>query len=217
MDPGDQRPGRGGGISVQTLIIASAASASASYAIARVWGSGTLIGAAAAPVIVALVSEGLRRPVSATAKKLPTVRTMPPEAGHAVPASVPSGTDPAKWRPHWWMALATGLIAFAIVVCLYTVPDLLSGHSITDNGQPTTFFGGTHTATRKPAPAPTITKTTTHTLTRTTQNTPKAHTTSTAATTTRTGTSPISTTTAGGTSSATTSSSQTTLTTAASP
>jgi hypothetical protein len=223
---GPEHHGRAAGISVQTLIIASAASASASYAIARVWGPGTLIGAAAAPVIVALVSEVLRRPlqtVSASAKKLPAARTRPTEVEHTAPAPVPSDADTARWRPRWWMAVVTGLTAFAIVVCAYTVPDLLTGHSITDNGQPTTFFGGTHTTTSKPAPTTTITKTTTTaTVTRTTQAAPKPRTTSTASTTTPTltstsSTAPTVTTTAGGTSPGTTSSPQTTPTTTPAP
>ena len=44
------------------------------------------------------------------------------------------------------MVVVTSLLAFAIVVALYTVPDILAGRSITGNGQPTTFFGGSGTA-----------------------------------------------------------------------
>jgi hypothetical protein len=54
-------------ISPPTLIITSLASAASSFAIARIWRPRTLIGAATAPVIVALVSEFLRRPVHAVA------------------------------------------------------------------------------------------------------------------------------------------------------
>jgi hypothetical protein len=69
-----------GGISLQTLLIASVASAVTSYVVSRVWGAGTLIGAAATPVIVALVAESLRKPVetvSATAKRVPVVQYVP--------------------------------------------------------------------------------------------------------------------------------------------
>jgi hypothetical protein len=71
---------RGSGISLETLIIASLASAAAAFAASRIWGTGTLISAAATPVVVALVSEFLRRPVqtvAATARKVPTVQTLP--------------------------------------------------------------------------------------------------------------------------------------------
>ncbi len=64
---------RGGGISVRTLAIASVASACTTYIVSRVWGAGTIVGAAASPVIVALVSELLRRPV----EKVPTPKVPP--------------------------------------------------------------------------------------------------------------------------------------------
>jgi len=59
-----------GGLSVTTLMIASASSLAAALVVSRLWGGGTLIGAAMTPVIVALVSEGLNRP----AKVIGTVR-----------------------------------------------------------------------------------------------------------------------------------------------
>ncbi len=49
----------GSGVSLETLIIASLASAAAAYAASWIWGTGTLISAAATPVVVALVSEFL--------------------------------------------------------------------------------------------------------------------------------------------------------------
>jgi hypothetical protein len=51
-----------GGLSVTTLMIASASSLVAALVVSKVWGGGTLIGAALTPVIVAIVSEGLRKP-----------------------------------------------------------------------------------------------------------------------------------------------------------
>jgi hypothetical protein len=195
----DNRPRSG--ISPQTLIIASLASVAASFAVARIWGPGTLLGAAAAPVIVALVSETLRRPMrtaTATAWKMPT-------RGHATAADVPLTEAPATaWRPRWGLALATGLAAFAIVVGVFTVPDLVAGRSITGNGQPTTFFGGsatrktgkptttnpTQTTVTKTAPAtstktvPATTRTTATTSTRTTATTTSTTPTSTPSTTT---------------------------------
>lgn len=72
-DRKQSRPG--GGIALQTLMIASVASAVASFAASRIWGAGTLISAAATPVIVALAAEFLRRPVQTvaeTAEKVPT-------------------------------------------------------------------------------------------------------------------------------------------------
>jgi hypothetical protein len=193
----------GSGISVQTLIIASVASAAASLAASRIWGAGTLISAAATPVVVALVSEFLRRPVqtvAATAKKVPAGQPLPavrrrtiaaPEDPNRVnrdpaephspsgqarprrrvepPATITPHLDPGtityygkahSWRPRWRPVLVTGLVAFAIVVALYTVPDLLAGRSITGNGQPTTFFGGSANVKKKTSPTTTVTTST---------------------------------------------------------
>jgi hypothetical protein len=235
----------GSGISVETLIIASLASATASFAASRIWGSGTLVSAAATPVVVALISEFLRRPVqtvAASAKQVPKVRSVPAirkhtiaapgdptrvDADPAIPAEQRSpsrraaprdGVEPAaaitpnldpgtityhgnadSWRPRWRPAVVTGLVAFAIVVALYTVPDLLAGRSITGNGQPTTFFGGwanvnnktsptTTTATTTTTPTTTATKTAATTTTTTTKTTTTTAATSTTSTTTPTGT-----------------------------
>ena len=52
------------GLSVGTLAIASLSSLAAALVVSRIWGGGTLIGAAMTPVIVAVVSEGLRRPAT---------------------------------------------------------------------------------------------------------------------------------------------------------
>jgi hypothetical protein len=56
-----------GGLSVSTLMIASASSLVAALVVSRLWGGGTLFGAALTPVIVAVVSEGLRKPATVVA------------------------------------------------------------------------------------------------------------------------------------------------------
>lgn len=56
-----------GGLSVSTLMIASASSLVAAIVVSTVWGGGTLIGAALTPVIVAVVSEVLRKPATVVA------------------------------------------------------------------------------------------------------------------------------------------------------
>jgi hypothetical protein len=50
------------GLSAGTLLIASVSSLIAAVVGSKLWGGGTLIGAALTPVIVAVASEGLRRP-----------------------------------------------------------------------------------------------------------------------------------------------------------
>lgn len=240
-DAGPKDPPSHSRISPQTLIIASVASAAASFAVARIWGPGTLLGAAAAPVIVALVSESLRRPVrtvAATAKRAPTGQSKrrgrrlgrevntprpptPPTAATeraANPAPRPTrsaGPDPHARRRHWGLALATGLAAFSIVVAVYTVPDLIAGNSITGNGQPTTFFGGASTTSTQSTTSATATTAAPATVTKTapiTVTTTASSSTTTTTTTART----VSRTTPSGTQSVTTTTStpSTTATTA---
>jgi hypothetical protein len=214
-------------VSLQTLIIASIASAAASFAASKIWGAGTLVSAAATPVIVALVSEFLRRPVQTvakTAQKVPTVQTLPlrrrtfPAPGdstrdqpdHAeAPATVTSEDDSGTTAHaeigagrRWRLAVVTGALAFAIVLAVFTVPDLLAGHSITGNGQPTTFFGAAHSTRPKSnsvttvtttRPANTVTKTTSASTTTKTTTTKTTSTASSSTTTTSTSTTAAST------------------------
>ena len=255
MEPSDppkpdrKAKGLGGRISLQTLIIASIASAAASFAASRIWGAGTIVSAAATPVVVALVSEFLRRPVETvaqTAKKVPAVQTSLPAVKRMMTAPIPAphetareSEEPARphteratdaltgepppmptaeapaasppvvqaeatkttaetWRPRWRLAIVTGLLAFAIVVAIYTVPDLLAGRSITGNGQPTTFFGATTTSKKTTSTTTVTTTSPTTTLTKTSPTTTVTKTaptttTTTTPTTTSTGTTPTTT------------------------
>lgn len=52
-------------VSPRTLAIASIGSGTAAYVVSQLWAPGTLIGAAVTPVIVALVSEVVRKPIEA--------------------------------------------------------------------------------------------------------------------------------------------------------
>jgi hypothetical protein len=158
------REERRGGISARTLGVAAAASAVTSYTVSHVWGSGTVLSAALTPVLVALVSEFLHRPVDAVARVAPIhPRTTagpptgeqhpprpadPPTRAEAEWAPVSYGeTAPPAWRPRWRLILVTGLAAFALVVGIFTIPELVVGHSLTGAGGSTTYFSG-------PSPSP---------------------------------------------------------------
>ena len=148
-------PPSGGGTDLQlsTLAIAALASAAAAFVTSKVWAGGTLWSAAASPVIVALVKEGLNRPAS----KLQTVRlerlgsTREVELGETAPPPPDTGpvrvysssVSPLRSR-RWRIAILTGLLAFVVVAVVYTVPELVAGRSIGGSGnQATTLFGGT--------------------------------------------------------------------------
>jgi hypothetical protein len=153
-----------GGLSVKTLLIAGVASAVAAFVIPMLWRPGTVFAAAMTPIVVALVSELLRRPVdtvSAVRTRKPTRGAealdqpfdepfdplAPPSAeeleelprAHAAPRAV-HRRRPLTAR-QWKLGLATGFVAFAMVAALFTASELLAGDAVS-GGSRTTFFGG---------------------------------------------------------------------------
>jgi hypothetical protein len=152
------------GLSVSTLTIASLSSLAAALVVSKLWGGGTLLGAAMTPVIVAIVSEGLRRPATV----ISTVR--PPRAARFDPiaegrtglregdlerarAQVPAAAVAERRvhrasggglsfrlpRPRVLAAVATGLVAFVIAGVLLTGSELVLGKSVVSSSQRTTF------------------------------------------------------------------------------
>lgn len=168
-----------------TLLIASASSVVAALVVSKIWGPGTLIGAAATPIIVTLVGDLLHRP----AEKITVVRVTP--SGTRVrervdPADAPVGSviaqdemaatsvHRARNRRPLVIALVTGLVAFVIGALVLSTTELVFGGKLGSGGGSTTYFrGGAHatrtrTTTTPPAAtgaAPTTTQTTTTTTT----------------------------------------------------
>jgi hypothetical protein len=145
-------------------VIAAIASASAALIVSRVWGAGTIFASAFTPVIVALVSEGLRKPVESDLVKRPISK-----ARSAVTSSTPAvfedrsrsadaepdpneiriystGSNKARTSPrrklHYKVALVTGLVAFLIAALALTLPELIFGQSVVNRDRGTTVFGG---------------------------------------------------------------------------
>jgi hypothetical protein len=82
----------GGGLSIQTLLISAAGAVAAATIVPLFWQRGTVIATAMTPVVVALVSEALRKPaekISAVAPKV-TRRTA---TGAALRRPVPDAAD----------------------------------------------------------------------------------------------------------------------------
>jgi cell division septation protein DedD len=184
------------GISIQTLVISAAAAVAAAVMVPLIWERGTLIATAMTPVIVALVSEALRKPAekitavtplvtrrSATgaAVRDPEFDPLPPgEREEAVRDDDPFGLRARPtFRHHWRLALATGAAAFAIAVVGLTVSELVLGGPATRDGGRTTFISrdeATPTATPEATetPAETAEPTTTPEATPTETATPTA-------------------------------------------
>jgi hypothetical protein len=87
----------GGGLSLQTLVIASAASLTAAMVTARLFPPGTIYASALTPVIVAAVSEMLHRPAARATAIREQRRTMVLEARERHAARVP-GSEPSPLR-----------------------------------------------------------------------------------------------------------------------
>lgn len=151
---------RRGGLSPATLAIASAASVAAAYVVSRVWGPGTVYGAAATPVIVALVSELLHRParaIESVRRTRDTIAFDPVAEGRAglregaLDAIADGSGDrhlhqaPAARQPRRRTvvaALVTGVLAFGVGALVLTGGELALGGSSVSGHARTTFFGG---------------------------------------------------------------------------
>ena len=71
--PGEPEQKSGSGLSIQTLLISAAAAVVAATIVPMFWEHGTIFATAMTPVIVALVSEGLRKPVQTVSAVAPRV------------------------------------------------------------------------------------------------------------------------------------------------
>jgi hypothetical protein len=168
------------GISAQTLVISALASVAAAVVVPMLWEPGTVFAAAATPVIVALVSEALRKPAQriTAVTPLPTRRSatgaavrdpdfdpLPPgEREVTVRGDDPFGLrERPRVRHHWKLALATGAAAFVIAVVALTMSELVLGGPATREGGETTFFPRESTPTPTATPGPTETATPTET------------------------------------------------------
>ncbi len=164
------------GPSLLTLAIASASSVVAAILVSKIWGPGTIIGAAATPVIVTFVGELLKKP----AEKVTVVRVAPtgtqvhertaptspgservggPSRGsdRGVPPSLPTTPGMAARSVHrsqrrpLFIALATGLAAFVIGAVVLTSSELVLGDTSVGSGNRRTTLipGGTKERSRK--------------------------------------------------------------------
>jgi len=153
---------RQSGLSLHTLLIAGASSAAAALIIPLLWKPGTVFAAAMTPVIVALVSEGLKRPtetvktVAASRRAVPVPQVddrdfdplapPPPEDLEALPQTTTQRTVQSsrgfRLTPRQWkIGLATGALAFVLAVTFVTASELIAGEKVGSTSNPTTFFG----------------------------------------------------------------------------
>lgn len=145
----------GNRLSVQTLVIASLASATAALLTSLFWESGTVFSAALMPVMVTLISEALKKP-AATISEVRVRRQQTMAAGvgggRGAPAAESLAGSSTADRPSYRrfagrrinlkVVLVTGGLAFLIGAVLITVPELVTGHSVAGESGRTTLGGG---------------------------------------------------------------------------
>lgn len=152
---------QGAGLSVPTLVIASLSSLAAALFINTFWKGGAILGAAVTPVIVALVSEMLRKPVSRFETLREERRERSRRGRETFGPPSPAGEPPREDRFGIWgeetppqlfggrlnarhlkIALATGIAAFVLVTVGLTAAEMVFGGSAGGGDRRTTIFGG---------------------------------------------------------------------------
>lgn len=157
MHDDHQRPS---GIAPGPLALAALASAVATLVIARFGLTGTVIGAALTPVLVALVMEAARRPV----RRIRRARTRgrrPGAAGSGRTIYAAPTWSARLAGVSWRRVVLTGLTAFALVVGAFTVADFGLGDSVASDRKTTFFDRGKPKrapAQERPQPAATTTE-----------------------------------------------------------
>src|SRR3954447_7079464 len=173
---------KSGGLSATTLLIASASAAAAAIVVPLIWEGGGVVAAAITPIVVALTSEGLKRPVQkvqtvgvwrrtpqGTAIRQPGGREFEPvdpeeERWEVEPER---GDDPFGLREpprrvvftrrRVKMGLITGALAFLIAAAVVTASELaIFGDSVSTSHR-TTFFGGKPAKQADATPTPVAT------------------------------------------------------------
>jgi hypothetical protein len=128
--------------SLISLIVGSVSSAAAAVVVNEIWRPGTILGAAATPVLMALFAEALRRPAERVT--LPAARISErgaPLSHPSMPHDLPVETVRIhRSRPRWRAAVLTGLMAFLLGAAGLTASELLLHHSVAGGGHRTTLL-----------------------------------------------------------------------------
>jgi hypothetical protein len=113
-------------VSLPTLAVSSISAGAAAIVVPLFWTQGTLLATAMTPVVVALVSEALRRPAERIGEVVPAVaRGTATGAAMRRPARDRNrAQDTGRGRNWRKRALVTGLLAFLIAAAVLTASDL---------------------------------------------------------------------------------------------
>lgn len=166
----EEKPSGGQGLSVTTLVIASLSSIAAALFIHKFWTGGAILGAGITPVIVALVSESLKKPTRVITERRQS-RPPGPSAMRGAPDMMPVEPTRAQTRDDRFgiwedqhdegprfhkvrgrslkLAIATGVVAFVVGAFLLTGTQLVFGGG-GDGADRLTIVPGTQKKTDDP-------------------------------------------------------------------
>lgn len=103
--------------------------------------AGVVASAAITPVVVALVSDAMYFAARGrSGQPAPAPGPEPAPGAEPATASTPQPPPPRRRAPILG-AILIGLLAFVIAVLVLTIPEAVSGKSITGSDEQTTFFG----------------------------------------------------------------------------
>ncbi len=187
------------GISIQTLVISSLAAATSAIVVPLFWTRGSVIATAVTPIIVAIVSEALRKPADVITSATPKV-TRRSATGAAVRSEQPTGVgargkgpeQAGRWgteddpfglrqppprkrrRFPWRLTIITGLLAAVIGAGVVTASELaIFGHQVGNPKRETGLLGGSSSqSSGDEEETPTATPTATETPTEDEEATP---------------------------------------------
>lgn len=196
-----EREKKQSGLSLQTLVISSLAAATAAIVVPTFWERGSVIATAITPIVVAIVSEALRKPADVITSATPRVSRRS-ATGAAVRSEQPEGVGsrgegpeqadrwggtpadpfglrqppPKERRFPWKLTVITGLVAAVIGAGAVTASELaIFGHQIGNSKRETGLLGGTprnSTQDEEATPTPTATEEPTATATPGEETTP---------------------------------------------
>lgn len=143
-----------GTLSASTLLIGSLSSAASAVVVHEFWRAGAILAAAATPLLVAIFSELLRRPITRVQTRTVTLAGPRPVRIATSAGGVPVRVYRARLR--WRPVLITALLAFAIGASALTVSELALNRSVADRRDDTTLFAGPTQADRRTTIAPPV-------------------------------------------------------------
>jgi hypothetical protein len=153
MTPKSRTPSTHDALSPATLLVGSLSSAASALIVHEFWRAGAILAAGVTPILVAIFSELLRRPMTHVHTRAVTLAG--PRPVRVSTAATGEALRVYRAQPRWRLAFVTGLVAFALGASGLTLSELLLNRSVADRTDRTTLFdAASPQSSRDPAPRP---------------------------------------------------------------